>query len=235
MSANLANLEQHLATRSYVEGYTPSQADVHVFKAISAAPDAAANPHVARWYKHIQSYASEHDSLPGSSTAGEAFIGGASAAPEAAAEEDEDIDLFGSDDEDDDAEAEKLKNERIAAYNAKKANKPKTIAKSVVTLEVKPWDDETDMEELEKSVRSIEQDGLLWGSSKLVAVGFGIKKLQITLVIEDEKVSLDELQEKVAEFEDYVQSSDIAAMQNYKLTGVDLTAALQETWFVHLR
>ena len=85
---------------------------------------------------------------------------------------------------------------------------------SVVTLEVKPWDDETDMEALEKSVRSIEQEGLVWGSSKLVAVGYGIKKLQITLVIEDELVSLDELQEKLAEFEDYVQSSDVAAMQS---------------------
>lgn len=54
---------------------------------------------------------------------------------------------------------------------------------SVVTLEVKPWDDETDMKALEDAVRSIEQDGLLWGSSKLVAIGYGIKKLQITLVI----------------------------------------------------
>ena len=83
-----------------------------------------------------------------------------------------------------------------------------------MTLEVKPWDDETDMEALEKSVRSIEQDGLVWGNSKFVAVGYGIRKLQITLVIEDEKVSLDELQEKIGEFEDYVQSSDVAAMQS---------------------
>ncbi|KAH6912066.1 elongation factor 1 beta/delta chain [Coprinopsis sp. MPI-PUGE-AT-0042] len=213
MSANLTKLNEHLKTRSYVEGYTPSQADVVVFKAISSAPDAGSAPNVARWYKHIQSYASEHASLPGSSTAGEAFLGGADAAPAAAAEDDDDeIDLFGDDDEED-AEAERVKAERIAAYNEKKANKPKTIAKSVVTLEVKPWDDETDMAALEQSVRSIEQDGLLWGASQLVAVGFGIKKLQINLVIEDEKVSLDELQEKVAEFEDYVQSSDIAAMQ----------------------
>ena len=88
------------------------------------------------------------------------------------------------------------------------------VLQSVVTLEVKPWDDETDMAALEKSVRSVEQEGLVWGSSKLVAVGYGIKKLQITLVIEDELVSLDELQEKIAEFEDYVQSSDVAAMQS---------------------
>jgi hypothetical protein len=33
-------------------------------------------------------------------------------------------------------------------------------------------------------------------------------------VTEDEKVSLDELQEKIAEIEDYVQSTDVAAMQS---------------------
>lgn len=48
---------------------------------------------------------------------------------------------------------------------------------------MKPWDDETDMAALEKAVRSIEMEGLLWGASKLVAIGYGIKKLQINLVI----------------------------------------------------
>ncbi len=34
------------------------------------------------------------------------------------------------------------------------------------------------------------------------------------ILSEDDLVSLDELQEKVAEFEDYVQSSDVVAMQS---------------------
>lgn len=69
------------------------------------------------------------------------------------------------------------------------------------------------MKELEAAVRGIEMDGLVWGASKLVAVGFGIKKLQINLVVEDDKVSLDELQAKIEEAEDHVQSTDVAAMQ----------------------
>ena len=69
------------------------------------------------------------------------------------------------------------------------------------------------MAELTNKVKAIEMDGLVWGGHKLVAVGFGIKKLQINLVIEDEKVSLEELQGKVEEDEDHVQSTDIAAMQ----------------------
>ena len=74
-------------------------------------------------------------------------------------------------------------------------------------------DDETDMKALEESVRAIDMDGLVWGKSQLVAVGFGIKKLQINLVVEDDKVSLEELQEQIEGLEDYVQSSDVAAMQ----------------------
>ena len=55
-------------------------------------------------------------------------------------------------------------------------------------------------------------DGLLWGASKLVPVGYGINKLQVMCVVEDEKVSIDLLQEKITDFEDFVQSCDVAAM-----------------------
>merc|ERR1712193_350931 len=69
-------------------------------------------------------------------------------------------------------------------------------------------DEESDDEE----VKTIEMEGLVWGASKLVPVGYGINKLQVMCVVEDEKVSIDELSEKICEFEDYVQSVDIAAM-----------------------
>lgn len=61
-------------------------------------------------------------------------------APKKAEEEDDDeVDLFGSDDEEEDAEAERIKAERLAEYNKKKAGKVKPAAKSIVTLDVKPW------------------------------------------------------------------------------------------------
>ena len=34
-------------------------------------------------------------------------------------------------------------------------------------MDVKPWDDETDMAELERQVRTIAMDGLVWGASEL--------------------------------------------------------------------
>ncbi|BGP72105.1 Elongation factor 1-beta [Rhodotorula toruloides] len=211
--AGLQSLEAHLADKSYIEGYTPSQADVAVYKALASAPDAATYPRSARWFKHIQSYEAEHETLPGDASKPASAYGSAvaAAAAPAAAEDEDDIDLFGSDDEEVDPEAEALKQKRLAEYAAKKANKPKTIAKSLVTLDVKPWDDETDMAQLEANVRAIEKPGLVWGLSKLVPIGYGIKKLQMSLVVEDELVSLDELQDQIAEDEEH--SSDVAAMQ----------------------
>merc|ERR1711997_321588 len=67
-------------------------------------------------------------------------------------------------------------------------------------------------EDMLKEVKTIEMEGLVWGASKLVPVGYGINKLQVMCVVEDEKVSIDELSEKICDFEDYVQSVDIAAM-----------------------
>lgn len=43
---------------------------------------------------------------------------------------------------------------------------PAVVAKSSILLDVKPWDDETDMAKLEECVRSIQADGLVWGSCK---------------------------------------------------------------------
>ncbi|CAL7939815.1 unnamed protein product [Xylocopa violacea] len=127
------------------------------------------------------------------------------------ADGDEDVDLFGSDSEGEDAEAAKLREQRLAAYAAKKAKKPALIAKSNIIFDVKPWDDETDMKAMEEEVRKIEMDGLLWGASKLVPLAYGIFKLQISCVIEDDKVSVDGLTDKILDIQDFVQSVDIAA------------------------
>lgn len=132
-------------------------------------------------------------------------------------DDDDDFELFGDDDdsesetEEEIAAAQKKKDALIAKYNEKKGKKPALIAKSSILLDVKPWDDETDMVEVQRLVRTIELDGLLWGAGKLVPVGYGIKKLQIMCVVEDLKVGTDILEEKITAFEDLVQSVDVAA------------------------
>merc|ERR1712157_685613 len=186
-ATGVESFNSFLLDNAFAAGWVPSQADVALFKALSAAPDAKFE-NVLRWWNNINSYSSEFASLPA----------GAAAAAE---EEDE--------------EAERIKAERIAAYNARKSakeeKKGKVMAKSNIILDIKPWDDETPLEKMEESVRSITMDGLLWGTAKFIAVGYGIKKLQITCVIEDDKISMDDLEEQIDGFEDYVQSMDIVA------------------------
>ncbi|KAI9470002.1 MAG: hypothetical protein EXX96DRAFT_588385 [Benjaminiella poitrasii] len=196
-------LNNYFENVSYVKGVEASDADVAVFNALPEGPSAEAYPHLARWYAHIAA-------VKGLNTKDASAVAAPAAA---AAEEDDDIDLFGSDDEEVDEEAEKLKAQRIAEYNAKKAAKPKPVAKTTVTLDVKPWDDETNMDELTAAVKAISMEGLLWGGSQLVAIGYGIKKLQINCVVEDDKVMMDDLTDAIQDLEDYVQSVDIAAMQ----------------------
>ncbi|XP_020277534.1 elongation factor 1-beta' [Pseudomyrmex gracilis] len=198
------DLNTYLADRSYIEGWQPTQADVAVLEALGKTPTSS-NPHVLRWYNHIKSY--DLKSLPGEKKAPAIFCIANTAK---ANDDDDDLDLFGSDDEED-VEAAKIREERLKAYAEKKSKKPAVIAKSSIVLDVKSWGDETDMEVMEKAVRSIQMDGLVWGASKLVPVGYGINKLQIMCVIEDEKVSVDLLMEQIQENEDLVQSVDIAS------------------------
>merc|ERR1719244_1487973 len=105
----------------------------------------------------------------------------------------------------------KLKRKRQKQRKPRKKEKKPVVGKSEVVLDVKPWDDETDMAELERLVRTIAMEGLVWGSSKQVPVGYGINKLRITCVVVDDLVSTDDIEDQIVGFEDHVQSMDIFA------------------------
>jgi elongation factor 1-beta len=48
-----------------------------------------------------------------------------------------------------------------------------------------------------------------WFLGKFVPVGYGIKKLTISSVVVDDKVSLEDVEEQILAFEDYVSKYDI--------------------------
>jgi len=102
---------------------------------------------------------------------------------------------------------------KAKASKEKKKVKVPVIAKSSILFEVKPLDDTTNLDDLYVRIgKEIVMDGLLWGlDMKKVPVAFGIFKLIIACVVEDEKVSVDDVQEKIEAFEDMVQSVEIAA------------------------
>ncbi|CAL5084540.1 unnamed protein product [Urochloa decumbens] len=204
----LKALEAHLAGKTYVSGDAISKDDVKVFAAVPSKPGAEF-PNAARWYETV--FATLASRFPGKAVG--VNLPGAGSAPAAPAAEaakdddDDDLDLFGDETEDDKKAAE----ERAAA---KASAKKKESGKSSVLMDVKPWDDETDMKKLEEAVRSVQMEGLTWGASKLVPVGYGIKKMTIMLTIVDDLVSVDSLIEDHLTMEpinEYVQSCDIVA------------------------
>ncbi|KAL2316914.1 hypothetical protein Fmac_030790 [Flemingia macrophylla] len=202
----IKSLDQFLSGKTYISGDQLTKDDVKVYAAVVERPGEFF-PNAAKWYHAVTSHLAP--SFPGTAQ-GVRFGGKAEAAPAkaaATADDDDDLDLFGDETEEDKKAAE----EREAA---KKSAKKKESGKSSVLLDVKPWDDETDMKKLEEAVRSIEMPGLLWGACKLVPVGYGIKKLQIMLTIVDDLVSVDTLIEEhltVEPCNEYIQSCDIVA------------------------
>jgi elongation factor 1-beta len=216
--SGVAALNKFLADASYIQGFKPTTSDTAIFTQLASSPDSFS--HALRWYKHIASFSAEEKA----SFAAGTCVQAAPVQKKAAASDDEDdsddpFGASGSEDEDDDDETpeQKAHREKMQAQakakadeKAKKAKKV-VVGKSEITLDVKPWDDETDMKKLEECVRSIEIEGLIWGMGKLIPVGYGINKLRIMSVVVDDLVSTDDMQEKIEAFEDYVQSTDIHA------------------------
>ncbi|CAL9216771.1 unnamed protein product, partial [Arabidopsis halleri] len=217
--SGLKKLDEHLLTRSYITGYQASKDDITVFAAL-AKPPTSQYVNASRWYNHIDALLR----ISGVSAEGSGVIieGSAPITEEAVAtppaadskdaaadeEDDDDVDLFGEETE----EEKKAAEERAASVKA--STKKKESGKSSVLIDIKPWDDETDMKKLEEAVRSIQMEGLFWGASKLVPVGYGIKKLQIMCTIVDDLVSIDTMIEEqltVEPINEYVQSCDIVA------------------------
>lgn len=212
--AGLKHLDEYLLSRTFITGHQATRDDITVYGAISKVPGPNF-PNVSRWYNHISALLAS--SFPGEAIGVEIEGAAPACAPVAETttesppkdeEDDDDLDLFGEETE----EEKKAAAEREASKKA--SSKKKESGKSSVLLDVKPWDDETDMKKLEEIVRSVQMPGLFWGASKLIAVGYGIKKLQIMMTIEDDLVSVDDLIEDQLTSEpanEYIQSCDIAA------------------------
>ena len=86
------------------------------------------------------------------------------------------------------------------------------MEKSLLVLEVKPWEADTDLEMVWNKIKEYTQEGLAWGESfKLEPVAYGIKKLVMTCTIEDAKIVLDDITDHIESFGDWVQSVTVAS------------------------
>lgn len=71
-----------------------------------------------------------------------------------------------------------------------------------------------DLDGLAKKILALEIDGLVWNQEpKILEVAYGVQKLQVGCVIEDDKVLTDDIFDKITAWEDDVQSVDMVSMQ----------------------
>jgi len=236
--SDLSKLNEFLSTRSYMEGYRASQNDVCVYKqalTVANTIDCTKFPHVSRLFNHINAFTpAQRSRFPGEvkdskcetkcdkadkscdKTKTEKKKEEKAAAPpaEETAEEEEEDKPMGFDDMGDESDDEAQKAiDAIAAIKLAKdaaAGKKAVIARSTLILDVKPEGSDTDMAKLEKDVRAIAMEGLVWAGSEMVPVAYGVKKLRIISVIVDDLVSTDDLREQIEAMEG-CQSTDIYA------------------------
>ncbi|KAL9254087.1 Elongation factor 1-beta 1-like protein [Drosera capensis] len=132
----LKSLDSHLADKPYISG-SWTKDDIKVFVAVEGNPgDGFVNARIGA--SNVNSEVLSWMPAPGIYVE-DAHAGG---------DDNDDLDLFGDETEEENKAAE----EREAA---KKPTKKKESGKSSVLLDVKQWDDETDMKKLEETVRSI--------------------------------------------------------------------------------
>ncbi|KAL0862340.1 hypothetical protein Bca101_041458 [Brassica carinata] len=181
-NAGLKKLDEHLFTRYYITGHKASKDEITVYAALSKPPPSQ-YVNVSRWYNHIEtllgiSYVSPQ-ALHWIFKAFKLFeyLGGHFSlhAEDGMAvvvvddnDNDQVIDLVGED-----AEKEKKTAEERAASTKKK------ITWGSALVVIIPTDCQTNMKKLEERLKTIQMEGLIWGASKLVHVGYGVELLRI--------------------------------------------------------
>ncbi len=221
-SADLEKLETHFRDNLFVGGNFPNVEDALLFEQYASSntePSQAAHPNLWSWFSLTSIYtapvkeswrqvASKKEE-PKKAEAKKPEPKKAEPKKEEPKKADDMDDLFGDDDEADAAALEAMKKKKAEEKKTDK-KKPEIIQKSLVLLDVKVWDPEQDYDALAKKILTIEKDGLFWKSEyQLKDVAFGVKKIVIGMVVEDDKVSVDDIIDEIQAWEDDVQSVDI--------------------------
>ena len=134
-------------------------------------------------------------------------------------EEEEEEDLFGDDDDDEDEEAAaamqaKLKAEAEKKKAEKEANKK--VEKSLLVIHVKPYDEETNLDELYKKIQATEVKGCKWGETyNKKPLAFGLYFIEMSCVIEDDVCCEDDVIDAITQFEDEVQSTETVSFNKF--------------------
>lgn len=183
------DLSSQLRGRLFLGGQRPSAADVAAFNKLLGAE----NTHLHRWVKHMASFTrAERATWPAAPDSHVAV----DAVPDARA-------------------SETLSAPSPASNDGAAALEPVVarddVPRSSVLLEINAWED-ADLHAFAGKLKAMTHDGIAWGEHKLVREEPDEPpKLLLTLVIEDEKISGEEIEQVIMGFDDEVQSMKIVS------------------------
>jgi elongation factor 1-beta len=237
-AAGLKQLEAYLVGRTFVFGLCPSTADADLLALVKKCPDANTYPASARWFNYISGF--DAKAQKGFAKCALLSVGVAVAAPaakpaaKAAAEDDDDDDddMFDDDEEEEEEDPEELA--KIEAAKKKK-KKRKPVLRSQIIFDIKPMSIEVDLEEMADKIKDLAvgtmepfatrikdindervtvENSCVWGEGHEVKpIAFGICKLQVSCVVNDDVVGTDDVKDFLeAQYGDLIQSIDVAAM-----------------------
>ncbi|CAF2094610.1 unnamed protein product [Brassica rapa subsp. narinosa] len=177
-NAGLKKLDEHLLTRYYITGHKASKDDITVYAALSKHPPSQ-YVNVSRWYNHIETLLG----ISGISSQGSgvSIDGLVSTSEHAVADSNDGVAVVDNDkdvDQDVDLIGEDTQKEKKSAEERATSTKKKICWESVLIVII-PQDCQTNMKKLEERLRTIQMEGLIWGASKLVHVGYGVELLRI--------------------------------------------------------
>ncbi|KAH0571608.1 Translation elongation factor 1-beta [Spironucleus salmonicida] len=219
-AAGMKKLNEHLADKAYLDGFTISKNDSAIYCGITKSElkvDDLVN--IKRWMAHMSTYTlAEVSTFTGKVTACAMCSAGKCDTKKDDKEEGSDFSFGGSEEE----EVDEVKKAAIAAAikaaAARKAAKPKKQERSMIVFHIKPYGDENDMTKVLKEIpEKIQMEGLKWGIGELLDHCYGVKLLAMPCVVVDDICSVDEIQEKIQEiFEDDVQNCDINSFNKFE-------------------
>ena len=220
----LMEIESFLANNIYLSGEAlPNQEDAKILEAIKETPDRSKYPNLFAWWWNLCLFQPAARELWGCKEEKKECKEEKKECKKEekkcnkpvptkkveVEDEDDDVDLFGEVTEE---EKQALEAEQKKKEEEKKSKAKVVVAKSRVIFDVKSYEVETDFDNLcARILEAIKKVGLVWQDSyEIIPIGYGIKCLRLTMIIEDDKISADDILEEIKEkWEDEVQSCDI--------------------------
>eukprot|EP00826_Nyctotherus_ovalis_P009914 TRINITY_DN12631_c0_g1_i1.p1 TRINITY_DN12631_c0_g1~~TRINITY_DN12631_c0_g1_i1.p1 ORF type:complete len:297 (-),score=99.74 TRINITY_DN12631_c0_g1_i1:103-948(-) len=231
MALAIEKMEEVLAKEPFIGGNLPSEADRENFDSLKEVPDAKF-PNARAWFLLVKAFSQEVRMKWGEKKEGkkdkkkdkkdkkdkkEKKDKDKDKEKDKGKDKDKKDDDFNEDDlfgEGGDEDAQKILDEKKKkdAENKKKEKK-KEAAKSYIRFEVKVYDTSTNLDDLALRIfKDVSMEGLRWEKDyNLEPFAFGVNKLIISCIVEDDKVSSDDIIDTITQFdnEELVQSVDI--------------------------